>query len=110
MKEGLISNVKHETTIDEVSANRLSDQKAKQTTCIDSDTTAKIDSNIKRLIDGFACTMCDYSSKQKNHMREHAERHIEGLEYPCNFCDKMFRTSNSLRNHKYRSHRRKLLI
>ena len=81
MKEGLISNVKHENSI-EVSANRLLDQKAKETTCINSDTTAKIDSNIKRLSDGFACTMCDYSSKQKNHMREHAERHVEGLEYP----------------------------
>ena len=103
VKEGVISNVKSENTFDEVSPIAL-DQKAEQHVYIDSDTTDKIDSNIVKHSDGFSCTSCDYSSKRKNHMREHVERHIEGLQYPCKFCDKNFRTSNSLRNHNYRSH------
>ena len=98
MKEGVISNVKCE--VSEI----VLDQKAEQHVYIDSDTTEKIDSNIVKHSDGFSCTSCDYSSKRKNHMREHVERHIEGLRYPCKFCDKNFRTSNSLRNHNYRSH------
>ena len=105
MKEGGISNVKCENIFDEFSSITL-DQKAEQPVYIGSDTTAKIDSNIVKHSDGFSCTRCEYSSKRKNHMREHVERHIEGLEYPCKFCDKNFKTSNSLRNHNYRSHMR----
>ena len=105
VKEGEISNVKCESNVDEVAANPL-DPEAKQTACIDPDTMAKIDSNIKRQSDGFACSKCDYTSTRKNHMREHVEKHIEDLAYPCNFCIKFFRSSNSLRNHKYRYHKR----
>ena len=46
------------------------------------------------------CTVCDYSSLQKIHLKEHVELHIEGLYYPCNFCGKTFRSKNSFRRHR----------
>ena len=37
------------------------------------------------------CKACDYSSNRKDNTREHVERHIDGLSYPCNSCEKTFR-------------------
>ena len=105
VKEGKTSNVKFESNVDKVTVNPL-DLKAKQTIRIDSDTMAKIDSYIERQSDQFACTKCDFTSTKKNHIREHVEKHIEDLTYLCNVCNRSFRSSNSLRNHDYRAHRR----
>ena len=80
VKEDEIANVKSESNVDKVTVNPL-DLNAKQTTCIDSDTMAKIDFNIEKLSDRFACKTCSV-------------------------CNKSFRSSNSLRNHDYRAHRR----
>ena len=65
-------------------------------------TMAKIDSMIEKHVDGYYCTNCGHISKQLCHMREHVEKHIEGLEFPCNSCNKILRSSNSLRGHKKR--------
>ena len=46
------------------------------------------------------CNNCDYTSKHGGHMREHVEKHIEGLEYPCNVCGKVLKTSHNFRQHK----------
>ena len=67
---------------------------------LDPDTMATIESMLEKRVDGYSCTNCDYFSKQKTHMKEHAEKHIEGLEYPCNDCKKVYRSSHSFRNHK----------
>ena len=63
-------------------------------TRIDPDTLAKVDSLIEKRSDGYSCTRCEYTTRHKQHMREHVERHIEGLEYPCSSCDKEQRTKN----------------
>ena len=46
------------------------------------------------------CTVCDYSSFRKAHVKEHVELHIEDLCYPCQHCDKTFRSKNVFRRHR----------
>ena len=69
---------------------------------IDPDTLAKVDSMIEKRSDGYSCTQCEYTTRRKHNIKEHVEKHIDGLEYPCNSCDKVLRSSNSLRVHKSR--------
>ena len=77
-------------------------QNEKGTTMINPDTIAMVESLIVKGIDGFGCTNCEYTSKKTSNMRKHAEKHIEGLEYPCNVCNKVYRSSNSFRALKHR--------
>ena len=75
--------------------------KAKPNSIIEPSTLAKIDSMIEKLADrNYCCTNCGYISKHPGHIREHVEKHIEGLEYPCNFCNKVMKSSHSFREHK----------
>ena len=70
-------------------------------TFIDPETKAKIDSMVMKRSDGFfTCTECEYISKISGHMREHVEKHIQGLEYPCKSCDKVLTSSVVFRKHK----------
>ena len=74
---------------------------SKPTAHIDTSTMAKIESIMEKGTGGgYACNNCGYTAKQKCHMQEHVEKHIEGLQYPCNSCNKIMRSSLSLRNHK----------
>ena len=76
--------------------------KARQTGHIEPATMAKIELMIERIEEGYTCTDCDYTSKKKSHILEHVEKHIKGLEYPCNFCNLVSRSSHSFREHKRR--------
>ena len=91
---------------DEIEVPNPSHQmKTTKTAFIAPEIKAKIDSMISRLDDGlYTCSECEYTSKVHVHMREHVEKHIEGLEYPCNFCDKVLRSSSVLRKHKSKHH------
>ena len=53
--------------------------------------------------DRYVCKHCEYTTKIKQHMKDHVERHIDGLEYPCNVCESIFRSARSLKYHKYKS-------
>ena len=78
-------------------------QKPKLNSLIEPATMAIIESLIEKRIDGiYCCTNCGYTSKNRGHMREHVEKHIDGLEYPCNACNKIMRSSNSFRVHRIR--------
>ena len=70
---------------------------------------AEVDEKTEQLmekIDGiFHCKACDYSSRNSIHMKEHVERHIDGLSYSCQICDKKFSSRNSLREHLYSFHK-----
>ena len=77
-------------------------QNSRQSVYIEPDTMAKINSMIEKRTDGYSCTNCGYTSKHLGHMKEHVENHIEGLEYPCNSCDRVLRSSHSWRDHKKR--------
>ena len=77
-------------------------EKPKTNSIIEPATMAKIEAMIEKRVDGNYCTNCGYTSKLPGHMREHVEKHIEGLEYPCYSCDKIMRSSNTFRTHKIR--------
>ena len=60
---------------------------------------ARIESMIEKQVDGYYYTNCGHTSKHLGHMKEHVEKHIEGLEYPCKSCDKILRSSLTFRQH-----------
>ena len=64
---------------------------------------AEVAEKIKQLIekrDGiFQCQACAYSSIWSTNIKEHVERHIDGLSYPCQLCGKIFRSRKSQRIH-----------
>ena len=95
----LSSNVKYESQKDN---RKFVPFQGNSKPYIDSGTMSKIESLMaKRTDDGYyTCNNCGYTSRQKCHMQEHVEKHIEGLEYPCDSCNKIMRSSLSLRNHK----------
>ena len=75
-------------------------EKPKLNSLIEPATMAKIESMIEKRVDGNYCTKCGYTSKKLSHMKEHVEKHIEGLEYPCNSCNKILRSFNAFRTHR----------
>ena len=53
----------------------------------------------------YKCTVCgkeDRSYNLKNHIENN---HLEGVSIPCNFCEKTFRCTKSLANHKNSNHK-----
>ena len=65
-----------------------------------------IEQNLLRDDDGmFRCAMCSKITKNRGHLKEHIETHIEGLSFPCQYCLKPCRTRASLRVHQYSAHR-----
>ena len=63
----------------------------------------EIDQTIEKMmekVDGvWKCMTCGRTDKAKGHMKEHIEIHIDGLSFPCQFCDKTYRSRLSLRSH-----------
>ena len=57
-------------------------------------------------IDGvWTCMVCDYTSTKRDNVRKHVEKHMDGLSYSCDLCDKEFRSNNTLNSHKSMVHR-----
>ena len=50
----------------------------------------------------YICKYCSRVSNKKSNMREHAEVHVDGLTFSCDFCDKSYRSHSALRTHKRR--------
>ena len=46
------------------------------------------------------CIPCGKITRDTCNAREHAETHIDGLNFPCQYCEKTFRSRHSLRSHK----------
>ena len=71
----------------------------------------EIDQKISQFVirgeDGiYSCGYCGkVGDKNVVNMKNHIETHMEGLSYNCQSCDKTFRSRESLRLHKYRTHR-----
>ena len=54
----------------------------------------------------YSCGYCGKSGvRLAGDIKRHIETHLEGLSFPCQSCDKTFRSRDVLRRHKYRSHR-----
>ena len=49
---------------------------------------------------------CDYTAKHNSGtIRRHIETHLDGLSYPCNMCNKEFRSNDSLYHHNRKLHK-----
>ena len=85
---------------------RTSDVARIDVTSLSSEESEKKITELCKKIDGdWSCKACDYTSPKIANVKRHAERHIDGLSYNCNLCNKEFRLSNSLNVHKYSVHK-----
>ena len=72
----------------------------------------ELDQNIEAMIEkqpdgNYSCRTCGKTSNKISNMKAHAEVHFDGLSFPCQFCDKSFRSRNSFRMHvNHRCHQR----
>jgi len=74
----------------------------------DFDVETRIDGLLEKVLDnegkhGWQCIQCNKFSKSKTNLKKHVEIHIEGLSFPCKYCDKICKTRNSLNLHTYTS-------
>ena len=54
----------------------------------------------------WKCTECDMIQKYESKMKDHIEgKHIDGVSHSCDQCGKLFRSRNSLKNHKSVNHK-----
>ena len=56
----------------------------------------------------YICNYCPKvvrGVKNKSHMREHVQKHIDGLQFNCTFCDKTYRQRGNLKTHISREHK-----
>jgi len=69
----------------------------------------EVDKKIEELsdrIDGvWNCKVCGKTSNRKGNFGWHIETHLEGLSFPCNLCDKILCSRNSLDIHVRRFHK-----
>ena len=49
--------------------------------------------------DKWLCLKCGKTVKTRQHIKVHAETHVEGIEHICGYCGRKFKTSNTLQNH-----------
>ena len=66
--------------------------------------TAIVDSYIYNEGKEWICKTCGKRSASKHNMRKHAEIHIDGLSFPCQFCDLSYKTRMSWDQHKKLKH------
>ena len=70
---------------------------------------SEVDQKIEELaekIDGvWTCKACGKTSQRRRDLGWHIETHLENLSFPCQQCDKTFRSSNTLNSHYSRFHR-----
>ena len=65
------------------------------------DLNKKLEEMFERQSDGkFVCNLCGKTTIRKTFALEHAEVHMEGMSYPCEYCEKQFRSRASLRMHQ----------
>ena len=61
----------------------------------------KIKENLSRGVSGkWQCNICNKESRDISHAKEHVEVHFEGLSFPCQNCERTFRSRCAFRKHK----------
>ena len=71
---------------------------------ISEDTARLVETLYKNHNEVYTCLKCDYTSVYRRNLKEHVEKHIEGLKYQCNLCGKNSSSSHSLRGHLRKYH------
>ena len=56
----------------------------------------KMANHMEMISGGYKCTVCQYSSKHKDHVREHLDKHVK-FTYNCNLCEKSFGSKHAFR-------------
>jgi len=68
--------------------------------------TVGLDEHIQKQIvkvqGGHQCLICGKFSRNISHLKEHIETHIDGLIFPCNFCESVSRSRKGSRLHMLR--------
>ena len=68
-----------------------------------------LDQKLSEMFEGSGrskkCIPCGKISRDMTQAREHAETHIDGLNFPCQHCDKSFRSRQTLRSHISKYHK-----
>ena len=60
----------------------------------------RIEENMERHVGRqWRCKLCQRICRDKTNVKEHVEIHFDGLSFPCNSCDKTFRSRLSIRKH-----------
>merc|ERR1712126_73914 len=65
----------------------------------------KLYENMEKVPGGFCCKFCNKVQKLRKDMKFHVETHMEGLSFPCNTCEKEFRSRNARRFHLQKNHK-----
>lgn len=53
----------------------------------------------------WKCTICDKILNEKTSARKHVEIHFDGLQFPCQDCNKILRSRHALEMHIHRMHK-----
>ena len=64
----------------------------------------RISEMTERKEDFYICKFCQKQARNKNHIGKHIESHIDGITLTCEYCNKKFRSRESIRMHKMRAH------
>jgi len=83
----------------------LIENQTKTTTGIGYGTQMDIEAMMYKNDGRWNCKTCKFNSKDKSHLREHVQAHMD-LEFPCTQCGKIMRTTKALRSHSREKHRR----
>ena len=67
----------------------------------------KINELYQKINGVWSCLACEYTAKSGSNMRRHTEKHIDGLSYNCNLCDKVFNLKKNFYAHMYKGHKNK---
>ena len=72
----------------------------------------EVDQKIEELTDRvngvWTCKACGKTSQRKRDLGWHIETHLDGLSFPCNDCEKTFRSRSALDNHRRKFCKRSL--
>ena len=67
----------------------------------------KLEENLVKNADGtYKCGVCGKTgSKNIRNIKNHIELHMENLSFPCNYCEKVYHTRETLRKHSISFHK-----
>ena len=67
-----------------------------------------IESMIEQVDTYWRCKTCGKISQTKSRLKQHMERHVGGIQYPCNLCEKTFKSRPCYYMHKSRVHKKQI--
>ena len=103
--ESLNDNMKFAPKVGMENDNHIKSQKIITVESVNFENIEELDHKINDMIEKVDGTMrrrcipCGKLSRGSSDAREHAETHIEGLSFPCQYCEKTFRSRHSLKMH-----------